>query len=90
MFVLELEKNGFAVQRQAPKTIHYLDHLIASDLHLDLPVEDTILVELKTVKELLPVHIAQVMTLMKLLKKPQGLLFKLLHQHYFQDDEAVC
>ena len=47
---------------------------IETALRLDLLVNDTIIVELKTVENLLPVHEAQLLTYMKLLKKPQGLL----------------
>ena len=71
----ELEKKGFEVLQQIPITINYEGNLIDSELKLDLLVEDTIIVELKTVQELLPVHSAQLMSYMKLLKKPQGLLF---------------
>lgn len=71
----ELEKKGFEVLQQIPITINYEGNLIDSELKLDLFVEDTIIVELKTVQELLPVHSAQLMSYMKLLKKPQGLLF---------------
>lgn len=71
----ELEKSGFIVLQQIPITINYEGNLIDSELKLDLLVEDTIIVELKTVQELLPVHSAQLMSYMKLLKKPQGLLF---------------
>lgn len=74
-FCFELEKNGFEVLQQIPITINYEGNLIDSELKLDLLVEDTIIVELKTVQELLPVHSAQLMSYMKLLKKPQGLLF---------------
>lgn len=71
----ELEKNGFNVQQQLPITVNYEGNLIDSELKLDLLVGDTIIVELKTVNELLPVHTAQLMSYMRLLKKPQGLLF---------------
>ena len=37
-------------------------------------MEDKVIVELKTVEALLPIHEAQLMTYMKLLKIPQGLL----------------
>lgn len=71
----ELEKNGFNVQQQLPITINYEGNLIDSELKLDLLVENTIIVKLKTVNVLLPVHTAQLMSYMRLLKKPQGLLF---------------
>jgi GxxExxY protein len=41
---------------------------------MDLLVEDTVVVELKSVEKLLPVHEAQLLTYMKLAKKPVGLL----------------
>ncbi|MFN3997416.1 GxxExxY protein [Algoriphagus sp.] len=81
----ELEKNGFEVQQQFPITINYEGNLIDSELKLDLLVEDTIIVELKTVKELLPVHSAQLLSYMKLLKKPQGLLF-----NFYSDNITKC
>ena len=44
------------------------------DLRVDLLINDCIVVELKAVETILPVHEAQLLTYMKLLKKPQGLL----------------
>jgi GxxExxY protein len=41
---------------------------------LDLLVNNLIVVELKAIEKLLPVHEAQILTYMKLLQKPQGLL----------------
>jgi GxxExxY protein len=46
-----------------------------ADLRLDVLVDDLILVELKAEDGLLPVHEAQVLTYMKLLQKPKGILF---------------
>ena len=45
-----------------------------SNLRIDLLVNDCVVVELKTVETLLPIHEAQLLTYMKLLKRPQGLL----------------
>ena len=44
------------------------------DLRIDLLVNDCVVVELKAIENILPVHQAQLLTYMKLLKKPQGLL----------------
>ena len=52
--------------------IDYFDLELVSDLRLDLLVNDWVIVELKTVESLLPIHEAQLMTYMKLLRKPQG------------------
>lgn len=70
----ELIKMGFDVKQQLPVPVYYDDLLIDTRLKLDLFVDDLIVVELKTVENLLPVHEAQLMTYMKLLRAPQGLL----------------
>ena len=70
----ELTLKGFKVQQQVKVPVHYKGIKMDSELRLDLLVNDTIVVELKTVEYVLPVHEAQLMTYMKLLEKPQGLL----------------
>jgi GxxExxY protein len=70
----ELETNGYDVKQQLLVKIDYFDLELVSDLRLDLLVNDCVIVELKTVESLLPIHEAQLMTYMKLLRKPQGLL----------------
>ena len=55
--------------------VYYDDILINTTLNVDILIDELIIVELKAVKELLPVHDAQILTYMKLLKIPQGLLF---------------
>jgi GxxExxY protein len=44
------------------------------DLRVDLLVDNMIVVEIKAIENILPVHEAQLITYMKLLKKPQGLI----------------
>ncbi|MBB2144179.1 GxxExxY protein [Pedobacter sp. LMG 31464] len=70
----ELQKNGFDVKQQLIIPVIYDNLQIDTDLRLDLLVNDLIVVELKTVENILPVHEAQILTYMKLLKVPQGLL----------------
>jgi GxxExxY protein len=70
----ELESNGYEIKQQLLVKIDYFDLELVSDLRLDLLVNDWVIVELKTVESLLPIHEAQLMTYMKLLRKPQGLL----------------
>jgi GxxExxY protein len=70
----ELEKNGFDVKQQLFVPVYYDDLEINTDLKLDLLVNDLVVVELNTVETLLPVHEAQILTYMRLLKAPQGLL----------------
>ncbi|GIK22926.1 MAG: GxxExxY protein [Ignavibacterium sp.] len=70
----ELKLNGLKVQTQIPVEVIYKSKKIDSDLRLDLLVEDLIIVELKAVENLLPLFQAQLITYLKLLKKPKGLL----------------
>ena len=70
----ELERNGYTVKQQVVVNVVYDGLLIETNLRLDLLVNDLVIVELKTVEELRPVHHAQLLTYMKLLEKPQGLL----------------
>jgi len=70
----ELEKNGFLVMQEVIVPVVYDGLSMEMDLRLDLLVNDVIVVELKAVVALLPVHEAQLLTYMKLMQKPQGLL----------------
>jgi len=70
----DLEQKGYQVLQQAFVPIHYDKMIINSELRIDLLVNATVVVEIKTVEQMLPVHEAQLMTYMKLLKVPQGLL----------------
>ncbi len=70
----ELEAHGYDVKQQLIVKINYGDIEFESDLKIDLLVDDCIVVELKAVETILPIHEAQILTYMKLLRRPQGLL----------------
>jgi len=70
----ELERNGYDVKQQVVVKIEYDDLELESTLRIDLLVNDIVIIELKTVEYILPIHEAQLLTYMKLLEKPQGLL----------------
>lgn len=70
----ELIKRGHFVDQQVMVPVIYDEISIDVDLRLDLLVDNTIVVELKAIENVLPVHEAQLLTYMKLLEKPQGLL----------------
>ncbi len=55
--------------------VYYKGEEINTILKADLIVDDCIVLELKAVKEILPIHEAQLLSYMKLLKLPKGLLF---------------
>ena len=70
----ELESNGYDVKQQLNVKVNYEDIEFETDMKIDLLVNDCVVVELKTVENILPIHEAQLLTYMKLLRKPQGLL----------------
>jgi len=70
----ELVKNGFEVKQQFVVPVIYDLLEMEVNLRVDLLVNETIVVELKAVESILPVHEAQLLTYTKLLQKPQGLL----------------
>ena len=70
----ELEKNKHQVVKELSVPVYYDNIIMNTELRLDLLVDDMIIVELKAIENILPVHEAQLLTYMKLLKKPQGLL----------------
>ena len=69
---LKLRKLAFKSQLSIP--LIYKGVRVGEDLRLDLIVEEKVIVECKAVKEVLPVHEAQLLTYLKLSKKKVGLL----------------
>lgn len=70
----ELTQNNYKVEQQLIVPVVYEKIVLDSELRVDLLVNDCVVVELKAIENILPVHEAQVLTYMKLLEKPQGLL----------------
>jgi GxxExxY protein len=72
--VRELRLRGLEVLSQLKVPINYKGLDIEADLRLDILVNDLIIVELKAIEIFNPLHEAQVMSYMKLLNKPKGIL----------------
>ena len=62
------------MKQQVSIKIDYDELELESTLRIDLLVNDTVIIELKTVETILPIHEAQLLTYMKLLKAPKGIL----------------
>jgi GxxExxY protein len=71
----ELTQAGICFTRQQDTPLLYKGVKLDCGYRLDLVVEGELIVELKTVTELLPIHHAQVLTYLKLQGKSLGLLF---------------
>jgi GxxExxY protein len=70
----ELRDLGLRVEEQVAVPIIYKGNRLANDLRIDLLVDDRIVVEVKAVLELHPIHTAQLLTYLKLTDKKLGLL----------------
>jgi GxxExxY protein len=74
-------KRGLKVNCEVPLPVVYDTVKLDAGYRLDLIVEDTVIVELKAVEALAPIHQAQLLSYLKLSGKPIGLLinFHFLH-----------
>ncbi len=70
----ELRKRGYQVERQKPQPVHYDGIVIDAGYRLDLLINDSVIIELKAVEQLLPIHQAQLTTYLKLSRKTLGFL----------------
>ena len=70
----ELALNGVTFESEKPVPISYKGHELGDDLRLDLIVENQLIVEIKAVDRLIPVHESQLITYMKLTGIKKGLL----------------
>jgi GxxExxY protein len=70
----ELDLRGMQAEAQRAVEIVYKGMVFEETLRFDILVEGCVLIEAKAVKEVLPIHKAQLMSYMKLLNVPLGLL----------------
>lgn len=70
----ELRRQGLAFACQEPLPIQYKGLRLEAGYRVDLLVENSLMVELKAVERLLPIHQAQLLTYMKLANIKTGLL----------------
>jgi GxxExxY protein len=70
----ELTKRGLRVERQVSLPVIYDNLILEEGLRLDMLVEDNLVLELKAIEVILPVHLAQVLTYLKLSGRRLGLL----------------
>jgi len=85
----ELLGLGLKVARQQTVPIHYKGLILDAELRYDLLVEDCILLELKAVEQMHPVYEAQILSYMKLLKIPKGILVNFTCSNIFKDGQKT-
>jgi len=74
IFASMLAGQGLLVERQKPVTIFYRGLVLDEGFRLDLLIDGQLVVELKSVEKLLPVHPKQLLTYLRLMNLPLGLL----------------
>jgi len=72
--LLELEAREMAVRRQVPVDLAYRGQVVAGAYRIDLLVEEAVVVEVKAVERMLPLHASQVLTYVRLAGHKVGLL----------------
>lgn len=70
----ELTRSGLGVSQQQPVPLRYEDVRLDCGYRLDIVVNDYVILEVKSVKHLAPIHEAQLLTYLKLTGYPAGLL----------------
>jgi GxxExxY protein len=73
-FCRELQLRGLEFERQRPVVIDYKGFCVDCGYRIDVLVQGWIIVELKAIERLLPIHAAQLLTYMKLSGTAAGLL----------------
>jgi len=71
---VELAEQGIAFQKEVFLPLRYKSVVVNNAYRMDLLVEDSLIVELKSCEQLLPVHSAQLLTYLKLTDLQLGLL----------------
>lgn len=84
---LWLRKIPFASEMVVP--VHYKGIDIEAELRCDLFIGNTIAIELKSVDTILPIHEAQLITYMKLLESPKGILINFNCVNLFRDGQKT-
>jgi len=73
-FARELELRGIEYQRQLPLPLNYKGKLVEVGFRADVIIGGKLLIELKAVEQVIPLHKAQVITYLKILNLPLGLM----------------
>ncbi|MDP1622240.1 MAG: GxxExxY protein [Bacteroidales bacterium] len=78
---------GIITQQRVPIVFRGL--YLESDLRLDMLIEDCIILEIKAVEFLLPIHEAQLLTYLKLCEKPKGILINFNCMNIFREGQKT-
>jgi len=85
----ELQLREIKFVSEMSVSVEYKDIEVETNLRCDFFIENSIVVELKSVAEILPVHEAQLLTYMKLLNAPKGILLNFNCYNLYNDGQKT-
>ena len=85
----ELTIRGISFQSELLVPVSYKGLEIDTELRCDLFVENILVVELKAIESILPIHEAQILTYMKLLTVPKGLMINFNTVNIFREGQKT-
>lgn len=85
----ELTIRGLEFQTELTIPVYYKGLELETGLRCDLLVEKSLVVELKAVEKVLPIHEAQILTYMNLLEIPIGLMINFNETHIFKEGQKT-
>lgn len=88
-FKIELEIRGISFKTEMQVPVWYEGRKLETTLRCDLFIDDLIVIELKSVKKLEPIFDAQLMTYMKLLEAPKGILLNFNCMNIFREGQKT-
>jgi len=84
-----LQQKGLRITSQQKVPIVFRGIYLDTDLRFDLLIEDCIILEIKSVEYLLPIHRAQLLTYLRLLDKPKGILINFNCMNIFREGQKT-
>lgn len=85
----ELKSKNINYQSELKLPIIYKGKELETDFRCDLFIENCLVVELKSVSEIHPMHDAQLLTYMKLLKAPKGIIINFNCKNIFKEGQKT-
>lgn len=86
---IELKEWDIQFASQVNVPVVYKEIPVETDLRCDLLIENSLVVELKTVERVLPIHEAQVLTYMRLLKSPIGMIINFNCSNLYREGQKT-
>src|SRR4051812_22894651 len=85
----EFNLQGIAFRSEMYVPVYYKDIEVETHFRCDFLVEDAIVVEIKAIVEILPIHIAFLMNYMKLLESPKGIMLNFHCVNLFKEGQKT-